>query len=256
MQRYYKLAGLTVAVRTLYPETHMLWAAYRTDEETAAFSVETRPSDLDLEAARMLREAERDGTPVPCCSPGKLEQTAVYRKIAEGMLAYDRLVFHGSCVAVDGQGYLFAARSGTGKSTHAALWKELLGARAVIVNDDKPILHIREDGATAYGTPCNGKHRRGRNMAVPLRAVCLLEQAAENRIAAIPRALAYPLLVQQAYRPRDAALLERTLCLIDRLARCVRLYRLGCTPELAAAETAWNAMGGENDETEQRFSGP
>ena len=256
MRRYYKLAGLTVAVRTLYPETHRLWAAYRTDEETAAFAVETRPSDLDLEAAQIAREAERDGTPVPCCSPGKLEQTAVYRKIAEGMLAYDRLVFHGSCVAVDGRGYLFAARSGTGKSTHAALWEELLGARAEIVNDDKPILHIRADGVTAYGTPYNGKHRRGRNMAAPLSAVCLLERAAENRIAPIPREQAYPLLVQQAYRPRNALLLERTMRLIDRLSRCVRLYRLGCTPELSAAEAAWNAMGGEEDETEQRFSGP
>jgi hypothetical protein len=93
-------------------------------------------------------------------------------------------------------------------------------------------------------------------MAVPLRAVCLLERAAENRIASIRPESAYPLLLQQAYRPRDAKALEQTLRLIDRLARGVRLYRLGCTPELSAAEVAWNAMGGEEDETEQRLSGP
>lgn len=256
MRACYKLAGLTVAVSTRYPETHRLWAAYRTDEEPPVFSVETGPSDLALEEALVLREAARDGSPVPRYSPGTLEQTAVYRKIADGMPAYDRLVFHGSCVAVDGRGYLFAAPSGTGKSTHAALWGELLGARAEIVNDDKPMLHIRADGVTAYGTPYTGKHGRGRNMAVPLRATCLLERAAENRISPISWDAAYPLLLQQVYRPRDASALEQTLRLLDRLARGVRLYRLGCTPELSAAEVAWNARGGEKDETEQRLSGP
>ncbi len=60
-----------------------------------------------------------------------------YRKLAESLLEYGVLLFHGSSVAVDGFGYIFAAQSGTGKSTHARLWRELLGERAVMVNDDK-----------------------------------------------------------------------------------------------------------------------
>ena len=43
--------------------------------------------------------------------------------------------------------------SGTGKSTHARLWRETFGDRAVMVNDDKPLLRITKDGVIAYGTP-------------------------------------------------------------------------------------------------------
>lgn len=53
-------------------------------------------------------------------------------------------LFHGSCVAVDGEGYLFAAKSGVGKSTHARLWRELLGDRAVMFSDDEPLIRVTD----------------------------------------------------------------------------------------------------------------
>lgn len=34
---------------------------------------------------------------------------------------YDTVLFHVSVIAVDGRGFLFTAKSGTGKSTHARL---------------------------------------------------------------------------------------------------------------------------------------
>ena len=55
-----------------------------------------------------------------------LETMAVYRKIEDKLLDYDTILFHGSAVAVDGVGYLFTAKSGTGKSTHTRLWREML----------------------------------------------------------------------------------------------------------------------------------
>ncbi len=242
----YKFAGKTVAVTSLYPDVQDHCAEYRTDD-APDFTVEISRADIDSEAEKTRREYESEGKPEPRYSPGQLEKTAVYRKIAEQLIEYDRIVFHGSCVAVDGQGYLFTAKSGTGKSTHAELWKELLGDRAVNVNDDKPILHITESGVTVYGTPFRGKERRGCNTAVPLKALCLLEQSAENHITPVTKEQAYPLLVQQAYRSPDPGKLMRTLALVDRLARNVRLYRLGCNMELSAAATAWKAMKGNKD---------
>ena len=81
-----------------------------------------------------------------------LETLAVCRKIAERMPEYDTFLFHGSCIAVDGVGYLFTAKSGTGKSTHTRLWRELLDNRATMVNDDKPLIRIADDGLVIYGT--------------------------------------------------------------------------------------------------------
>ena len=37
------------------------------------------------------------------------------------MPVYDTFLFHGSAIAVDGAAYIFTAKSGTGKSTHARL---------------------------------------------------------------------------------------------------------------------------------------
>lgn len=63
------------------------------------------------------------------------------------------LMVHSSCVVVDGRAYLFSAPSGTGKSTHTALWLKKLGDRAFILNDDKPAVRYEDGTFYAYGTP-------------------------------------------------------------------------------------------------------
>ena len=204
---------------------------YLTDS-SAQWTVQVSQQDIDLERSR----ADRPGY-----SDAYLETLAVYRRIAERMPAYDTFLFHGSAIAVDGAAYIFTAKSGTGKSTHARLWREMLGERAVMVNDDKPLIRVHPDGAaTVYGTPWDGKHHLSSNIAVPVRAICILERAQENRIREISKAEALPMLLQQTYRPADPAALAKTLTLIDRLN--VKLYRLGCNMEKAAAEVSYNAM--------------
>ena len=37
--------------------------------------------------------------------------------------------------------------NGTGKSTHARLWRETFGDRVWMINDDKPLLRIESEGA-------------------------------------------------------------------------------------------------------------
>ena len=64
-----------------------------------------------------------------------------------------------------------------------------------MINDDKPMLRIREDGADACGTPWDGKHRLSRNASAPLRAIVKLERAEENRIEPMNRADAFQLLM-------------------------------------------------------------
>ncbi len=154
---------------------------------------------------------------------------------------YDTILFHGSVIAVDGYAYMFTATSGTGKSTHAALWRKLLGERAVMVNDDKPLLHIGET-TTAYGTPYDGKHRLSNDISVPLKAVCILERSSENHIETISKSDAYPMLLQQVYRPNDVFALRKTLTLLDKMACNVKFFRLGCNMDISAAELSYGFM--------------
>ena len=239
----YKIADKVFGVTSIHERVHKYCADYQT-EEPAEYRFEIAQKDIDFETLRELKCAEREGRP-PLNSPDDYrELLAVYRKIAEKCPEWDRILFHGSCISVDGQGFLFTAKSGTGKSTHTRLWRELLGEKAVMVNDDKPILHVSESGVTVFGTPYNGKHRLGCNTSVPLTALCILERAAENSIVRITKDEAYAMLLQQVYRPQSSESLRRTLMLIDRLAANTALYRLGCNMDISAAETAYNAMKG------------
>ena len=81
-----------------------------------------------------------------------------------------------------GEANLFTAKSGTGKSTHARLWREVFGERAVMVNDDKSLVQITDSGATVYGTSWNVKHGMGANIAVLMKDVCIVDRAEKNTI--------------------------------------------------------------------------
>ena len=161
------------------------------------------------------------------------------------MPEYDTFLMHGSAIAVDGSAYLFTAKSGTGKSTHTRLWREFLGERAVMVNDDKPLINISESGVTIYGTPYNGKHRIGNNISMPLKSICILERASENFIEKIDKSQAYKMLLQQVYRPRDVFALKKTISLIDEMCEKVTFYRLSCNMDISAAELAFNTMSSQ-----------
>jgi Serine kinase of the HPr protein, regulates carbohydrate metabolism len=239
----YRFAEQAVQISSLYEYVHAYCADYRVSE-TPAFEVMTSEKDIGYEREKSRREDVASGRKIREFSAPYLESLAVYRKIAERMPHYDTILFHGSVVAVDGEGYLFTAKSGTGKSTHTQRWMDYFGERAVIINDDKPLLRIAGGTVTAYGTPYNGKHRRGCPLSVPLRAVCALDRAAENRIERVGKSAVYPLLVQQAYRPSDPVALALTLSLLDRAAECVGLYRLWCNMDIEAAKVAYQGMKG------------
>lgn len=237
----YRIAGRVIGIRSLYAEVHEYCKDYRC-EEVPEITVETTVADIAYEREQSIRTARLEGRQPSNSSDSYLEELAVYRKIAEKMPLFDTFLFHGSCIAVDGEGYLFTARSGTGKSTHTRLWREMLGDRAIMVNDDKPLMTASECGIMIHGTPYNGKHRLGSNISVPLKAICLLERAADNTIERVSPHEVYPRLLQQTYRPRDPAALVKTMELLDTVIENVKLYRLGCNMESEAARVAYEGM--------------
>ena len=211
-------------------------------ESPVYFSIVTTQSDIDFEREKSAREDIKEGIPIRHFSDAYLETLAVYRKIADHLLSRDTLLFHGSVIAVDGEGYLFTAKSGTGKSTHTRLWREYFGERAVMVNDDKPLLHITDSGVTAYGTPWDGKHRLSTNTAVPLKGICILTRDTTNHIEQAEPHDTYPMIVQQTNRSLTADGMKQTLSLIDRMLNVVPVYRLGCNMDIEAARVAYEGM--------------
>lgn len=236
-----KLAEHVIEIHALYDSTRDFCREYLV-EEKGNIVVQISSEDIQYEREKSKKDAKLSSQQTKVFSEEYLETLAVYRKIAAQLLEYNILLFHGSVVAVDGACYLFTAKSGTGKSTHTRLWRETFGERAVMVNDDKPLLKISEDGIVAYGTPWNGKHHLGENIAIPLKAICVLERDQENHIISCTKAEVYPMLLQQVYKPTEKEKLLKTLQLIDLLETKVGLYRLGCNMQKEAARIAYEGM--------------
>ena len=236
-----KMAGKVIGVTSLHEQVMEYCRDYLTDEDPD-FSFSITQEDIEYERDRSARDDESEGRPVHNYSDGYLEELAVYRKIAEKMPDFDTFLFHGSAIAVDGETYLFTAKSGTGKSTHTRLWRKYFGDRAVMVNDDKPLLRVGNSRTEVCGTPYCGKHNLGSNIILPLKAVCILTRAQENSIRKVSISEVRPLILQQSYRPADPLQLMKTLDLIDKMAENTAIYILGCNMDISAAEPAYNGM--------------
>lgn len=224
-----RLAGHTLGLRCRYEYLPRLCEAYRADA----------PAEWILEADE--DDLARENPEKKTYAPGYLESLAVYRKICERLITADILLFHGSALAMDGKGYLFTAPSGTGKSTHAALWRQVFGERVMMINDDKPLLQVTPEGVTVYGTPWAGKDHLQTNTSAPLAGIVLLRQAPENTIRVLTEREAYPRLLSQTHRVDAPAGLLHTLDLVKQLAR-LPVYELGCTPTPEAALLAYRTL--------------
>lgn len=169
------------------------------------------------------------------------EYLAIYRALSEAMLSFDGFLMHASVLEKDGVAYAFTAPSGTGKSTHARIWRENI-ENVHMVNDDKPIIRLIDGIPHACGTPWCGKHMLGENVVVPLGGICFLEQAAENSISRREPSDEMHAILSQIYRPTDRDLLIKTLELADRVFGGVPIWRMKCNMKPEAAFMSYKTM--------------
>jgi len=235
------IAGKRAAVTSLFDSTRDYCRRYLTEEEPD-FAVTVTREDLEFEQAELLAEALAEGMKPRVFTAPFLDRAAIQRKVAEQLFDSDILLFHGSTVAVDGEGYLFTAHCGTGKSTHTRLWRQAFGDRAVMVNDDKPFLKITESSVWACGAPWSGKHGLDTNITVPLKGICILRRGSENRIRPIDPEDAMEMLTKQALPPTDPKQRPKFRQLVQTLAEMVSLWQMDCTRDPEAALVSHAAM--------------
>ena len=235
----YKIADVVFKAELMYGYTVKLCKNYEYNgDEPCEFCAVITQEDVAKEKAL-----------APEFPDAYLESLALFRKLCDYCLAHaNGIIFHSSAIMVDGKAYLFTAPSGTGKSTHTRLWRELLGDRAVMVNDDKPIIRYIDGKFYVYGTPWNGKHHLDTNCRAEIKAICKIEQAKENYIYPASTSEMLLTLFNQTIRPEDPAQMDRLLNLTDKLLTEVELYKLGCTISKEAAELSYSTMSKEKDD--------
>ena len=227
-----ELAGSVAEIHALHAGTHSLCRDYITDKP-AEFSITV--TETDLEEERRLATADDP-------SAQGLEYMAVYRKLCTELAYKDTVLIHGSCISVDGQAYLFCAPSGTGKSTHTKLWRQYLGERAVMINDDKPLVRVSGDSVMVYGTPWNGKHRIGCNTSAPLMSICFLDRGIINTIEKTSQKDILPSLLKYTFRPQDPSGTFHILCTAEKIAGMCDFWSLKCNMDQEAAVISYTTM--------------
>ena len=236
------LAEKYVFVEAIYPSTRDFCRDYLVECEKPDVSLSVSPLDVEAERKKSAEERRLEGlAPYEFPKP-YLETLALYRKIAEALLPFGIILFHGSSLSMDGEGYVFTAKSGTGKSTHAAIWRKVFGTRVKMINDDKPLIGISGSEITVYGTPWCGKHSLGENSSAPLKSIAVLERSNENFATKMSPAEAYSHILTQTYRPARADAMKQVLSLLDKLVRGVTVCRLGVNMNDEAASVAYNCM--------------
>ncbi len=155
---------------------------------------------------------------------------------AQAVTAYGAISIHASTVYREGRAYLFMGKSGTGKSTHAALWLKHIPGTGLL-NDDNPTIRLCDDGIVrAYGTPWSGKTPCYRDLAFPVAGMVRLRQASANSF--IPRSgveAFVTLLPGCSVIRRDKKMLDNMCRTLTSITETVKVGELECLPDEDAA---------------------
>lgn len=158
-------------------------------------------------------------------------------------MRHQTLLFHASVIAREGKAYLFLAKSGTGKSTHSTLWlKHVPGCQ--LVNDDNPVVGVRDGKVIVYGSPWSGKTNCYRNVSFEVGGFVRINRAPECSIQRQSPVSAFALLLPSCSGVKWDKKLYRAQC--DTTAAVVSrsaIYELYCTPYREAAVTCSIGVG-------------
>ena len=125
MQAKYMIAGVILSVSYKHRYTEKLFENYIYNGDLPSDEViEITKTDIDYELSLYPDQPEF-----------YLENLAILRKVMDILVVkYNAMLFHGSSISYKGKAYVFTAPSGTGKSTHTRLLKELLGEDVPVIS--------------------------------------------------------------------------------------------------------------------------
>ncbi|WP_405346752.1 hypothetical protein [Ruminococcus sp.] len=236
--KIYRIAEMNIAVKAKYEDTYRYMQDFLTDSQDYELYIEPTDEMIRYEA-ELGEEIHGDaGSPYIC------EAVAILRVICDYIIDKGGFFLHCSCLKYKNEAIIFTAPSGTGKSTHSALWRRHFGDDVVMINDDKPLVREKDGRFYIYGTPWNGKHSIGNNTSAPIRSVVFLSQAPENKATPISPIDAMALLLQQTVLPSNKAELSKLLDMLGRLVENIPMYRLGCTISDEAVTTIYQEIYG------------
>ncbi len=231
----YEIAKLRVRIDAVTKQTGRRLQPYLTDGEEYDFDASTTREEIEDYMQKS------DIPTLPYLAEDAIVLTNISRTVLD---RYDGCFFHSSCLEIDGKGYMFTALSGTGKSTHTRNWRRLFGDRVTMINDDKPLIRLIDGTYYVCSTPWMGKSDIGCNMISPLDAVFVLKRGEENKAVRTTPGKQMRQLMEATLLPKSRENMIKLLNLFDGVFTQAKLIELFCTPDIEAAQVAYDAVKG------------
>ena len=168
-------------------------------------------------------------------SAGTLAFEYLGRMIPGLFLKHGILTFHGVLMEYKGQGFIISAPSGTGKTTHARLWRDY--RNALIINGDRAVCFEKNGVWIGCGIPWSGTSGEQINRSVPLKALVVLERGSENEAHRIMDLEAFGALLPHLQYPRwEKEMAERAVSGLEQILHALPIIHLSCRPDPGSVE--------------------
>lgn len=143
---------------------------------------------------------------------------------------------HSASILYRERAWLFSAPSGTGKTTHVTLWKDLY--RTAVLNGDLNLLALEGGRPVVHGIPWCGTSGMFDKRTLPLGGIVLLKRAGEDAVEELPPDRKALLILQRFISPMwDAAMFRGGAAFAEELSGKIMACRLLCTKDPSAART-------------------
>ncbi|MBO5648956.1 MAG: hypothetical protein J6S76_03480 [Clostridia bacterium] len=154
------------------------------------------------------------------------------------IVAHGGFLLHASCIrrAGYGDGVLFTAPSGTGKSTQASLW--CTHRDAEFINGDRiSVFPVPSSQPQARGIPFAGSSGVAKNTALMLRAIVYLKQSPTNSVRFLRGSAAFRAIWEGcSVNVWNRSDVESCTESVMRTIAQIPVLELSCTPDICAVE--------------------
>lgn len=219
---YVDFCGLEIHYSFTYPETKAFFSDFLGDCTDTAAVNDICVTRKDIKENHWLfKGAEK--------SEAIMEFESLMLATGNELLLHRRALYHGAALLWKGLAWILTAPSGTGKTTQLRHWKVLLNSEAKVINGDKPLLVMKEDGAIlACSSPWRGKEKHGiRGLCAPLGGIILLEQGDRNVITRLAAADAVvPLFTEFISCPENEEQIRCQAKMLDQILRKLPVWKL------------------------------
>ena len=156
--------------------------------------------------------------------------------IEEALLYSGKITLHGVILQDKGDGFVFTAPSGTGKSTITNRWAEMF-SDSLIINGDCTVIGKENGIYYVYGSPFCGSSQIRENKKAPLNTVIRLYQGQKNRIVPLSDKEKFILLYEAStVNHHDSDQVQMNTEMLYDIISSVRMIGYECINSPLAAE--------------------